>query len=275
LLIQRIITALILLPIVLAGLFFLEPDGFALFVAAVVALAAWEWGRLAGFHRQVSRIIYALLVLSIIACVSQVDSSLILYAALAWWVVALFLVISFPRSSEFWASSGVRLVIGVYVLVPFWVAIVTMRGADIVVYPGLSPLWLIFYTLFVVFAADTGAYFSGKAWGKSKLAPKVSPGKSWAGFWGGLCLACVLAVLASIQLDAPAGFYLQLVILTAITSIFSVVGDLTESMFKREAGVKDSSQLLPGHGGVMDRIDSLVAAFPVMTALLLIFGWIE
>jgi phosphatidate cytidylyltransferase len=198
-----------------------------------------------------------------------------LYAALAWWVASLFLVISFPSSSAFWSSTGVRIIIGIYILVPFWVAIVFMRSADIVVYPGLSPLWLIFYTLFIVFAADTGAYFAGKTLGKSKLAPKVSPGKSWAGFWGGLISACLFALAACVQLDVPLSFYVQLVILTAITSVFSVVGDLTESMFKRQAGIKDSSQLLPGHGGVMDRIDSLVAAFPVMTSLLLIFGWIQ
>ena len=246
-----------------------------MFVAAIVALAAWEWARLAGVEQQLFRLLFAFVVLAIIYFVQHVSSAYALFAALAWWISALFLVISYPRSSEFWAAAGVRLLIGIYILVPFWVAIVFMRSAEIVFYPGLSPLWLIFYTLFVVFAADTGAYFSGKAWGKSKLAPKVSPGKSWAGFWGGLALACLLAVLAGWQLDAPIGFYIQLAILTAITSIFSVVGDLTESMFKRQVGVKDSSQLLPGHGGVMDRIDSLVAAFPVMTAMLLIFGWIQ
>jgi phosphatidate cytidylyltransferase len=278
LLIQRIITALVLLPIVLAALFLLEPDGFAVFAGVVVALAAWEWARLAGLHRQVSRVLYALVVVAIVATISlapEISRSFLLYAALAWWVASLFLVISFPSSSAFWSSTGVRIIIGIYILVPFWVAIVFMRSADIVVYPGLSPLWLIFYTLFIVFAADTGAYFAGKTLGKSKLAPKVSPGKSWAGFWGGLISACLFALAACVQLDVPLSFYVQLVILTAITSVFSVVGDLTESMFKRQAGIKDSSQLLPGHGGVMDRIDSLVAAFPVMTSLLLIFGWIQ
>jgi phosphatidate cytidylyltransferase len=278
LLIQRIITALVLLPIVLAALFLLEPDGFAVFAGVVVALAAWEWARLAGLHRQVSRVLYALVVVAIVATISlapEISRSFLLYAALAWWVASLFLVISFPSSSAFWSSTGVRIIIGIYILVPFWVAIVFMRSADIVVYPGLSPLWLIFYTLFIVFAADTGAYFAGKTLGKSKLAPKVSPGKSWAGFWGGLISACLFALAACVQLDVPLSLYVQLVILTAITSVFSVVGDLTESMFKRQAGIKDSSQLLPGHGGVMDRIDSLVAAFPVMTSLLLIFGWIQ
>lgn len=277
-LIQRIITALVLLPIVLAALFLLEPDGFAVFAGVIVALAAWEWARLAGLHRQVSRVLYALVVVAIVATISlapEISRSFLLYAALAWWVASLFLVISFPSSSAFWSSTGVRIIIGIYILVPFWVAIVFMRSADIVVYPGLSPLWLIFYTLFIVFAADTGAYFAGKTLGKSKLAPKVSPGKSWAGFWGGLISACLFALAACVQLDVPLSFYVQLVILTAITSVFSVVGDLTESMFKRQAGIKDSSQLLPGHGGVMDRIDSLVAAFPVMTSLLLIFGWIQ
>lgn len=277
-LIQRIITALVLLPIVLAALFLLEPDGFAVFAGVVVALAAWEWARLAGLHRQVSRVLYALVVVAIVATISlapEISRSFLLYAALAWWVASLFLVISFPSSSAFWSSTGVRIIIGIYILVPFWVAIVFMRSADIVVYPGLSPLWLIFYTLFIVFAADTGAYFAGKTLGKSKLAPKVSPGKSWAGFWGGLISACLFALAACVQLDVPLSLYVQLVILTAITSVFSVVGDLTESMFKRQAGIKDSSQLLPGHGGVMDRIDSLVAAFPVMTSLLLIFGWIQ
>ena len=117
----------------------------------------------------------------------------------------------------------------------------------------------------LVWAADSGAYFSGRAFGKRKLAPKVSPGKSWEGVVGGLITALVLAfVFIHFSGDALVGErnISGFVILSVATVAISVLGDLTESMFKRESGVKDSSQLIPGHGGVLDRIDSLTAAVP-------------
>lgn len=270
---QRIVTALILLPLVLAGLFFLESEAFSWFVAGIAAVDAWEWARLAGLQTQPLRLIYALAVVLLIWLLGNTVKPLMLYAAFAWWVLAFGLVLTFPATQKIWKSVSCRLFLGVFILLPFWAGVVFLRGTELSPFPDLSALWLVFYALFVVFAADTGAYFSGKAWGRAKLAPKVSPGKSWAGFWGGIASSSALALIAGYILDASLSLLLQMVLVTAITAAFSVVGDLTESMFKRNEGVKDSSQLLPGHGGVLDRIDSLTAAFPVLACLLLFIGW--
>ena len=116
---------------------------------------------------------------------------------------------------------------------------------------------------------------AGKAWGKSKLAPKVSPGKSWAGAWGGVTATLILALLAAYFMEFTVLMTVQLLVITALTACVSIIGDLTESMFKRTRGIKDSSALLPGHGGVMDRIDSLLAAIPVFVFLLMSIGWVS
>ncbi|MBL4827597.1 MAG: phosphatidate cytidylyltransferase [Spongiibacteraceae bacterium] len=124
----------------------------------------------------------------------------------------------------------------------------------------------------LVASADIGAFFVGRAWGKAKLAPSVSPGKSWAGFWGGLVCSTVLATLIWLWLPIHVALFKVLAI-AAITSLASVLGDLLESMVKRERGVKDSGVVLPGHGGMMDRLDSLSAASPVFTLCLILTGW--
>jgi phosphatidate cytidylyltransferase len=129
--------------------------------------------------------------------------------------------------------------------------------------------------LLLVWAADVAAYFSGKTWGRRKLAPSVSPGKSWEGAWGGLSSSIVLAIAAALILSLPLRAAIILAVMSFATAVMSIFGDLTESMFKREAGLKDSSNLLPGHGGFMDRIDSLTAAVPIFTGFLLMAGWIS
>lgn len=270
---QRIITALILLPVVLGGLFYLEALAFSWFVAGITVIGAWEWARLAGLYGQVQRITYSLFILLIVASLTGKQAEFLLYIAMFWWLLALLLVLSFPESSKFWHAKPARLLLGLFILLPFWQGAIYLRNASLVDFPELSSLWLMFYAMFIVFAADTGAYFSGKAWGKSKLAPKVSPGKSWAGFWGGMASSCCLALLAAYFLNADLQQLFKILLITGVVAVFSVVGDLTESMFKRHEGVKDSSQLLPGHGGVLDRIDSLTAAFPLFAGLLLVTGW--
>jgi phosphatidate cytidylyltransferase len=132
---------------------------------------------------------------------------------------------------------------------------------------------LILSLMLLVWGADIGAYFFGRAFGKRKLAPRVSPGKSWAGFFGGLFTSVCIAAGLALYLQVPVSQLFVVLLCAAVVVLFSVVGDLTESMFKRQMGIKDSSQLLPGHGGVLDRIDSLTAAAPVFALLLLLSGW--
>lgn len=260
---QRIITALILLPIALCGFFLLEGTGFALFIGLVVTLAAWEWARLAGFTAQPVRVAYAALVALLLFFMHVLPglAPWVLAAAVIWWSLATFLVLTYPRTSEQWASAASKLVIGLLILLPAWQGLVLIKQ---------QPLgnWLIMAVMVLVWGADIGAYFSGRAFGKRKLAPKVSPGKSWEGVYGGLLASLLITAVVGLVRDWSAAQMLMGLIGAAIVVLISVVGDLTESMFKRQSGIKDSSGLLPGHGGVLDRIDSLTAAIPVFAVLL-------
>ncbi|WP_419711762.1 phosphatidate cytidylyltransferase [Pseudomonas sp. NFX224] len=260
---QRIITALILLPIALCGFFLLEGTGFALFIGLVVTLGAWEWARLAGFDAQPMRIAYAAVVALMLLIMHILPglSPWVLGASVIWWGIATYLVLTYPRSSEHWASAACKLVIGLLILLPAWQGLVEIKK-----YPLGN--WLIMAVMVLVWGADIGAYFSGRAFGKRKLAPLVSPGKSWEGVYGGLVLSLVITVLVGFFRDWTVAELFKGLIGAAVIVFISVVGDLTESMFKRQSGIKDSSNLLPGHGGVLDRIDSLTAAIPVFAVLL-------
>ncbi|VVO27560.1 phosphatidate cytidylyltransferase [Pseudomonas fluorescens] len=260
---QRIITALILLPIALCGFFLLEGTGFALFIGLVVTLAAWEWARLAGFTAQPVRIAYAALVALLLFFMHVLPglAPWVLAAAVIWWLLATFLVLTYPRTSEQWASAASKWVIGLLILLPAWQGLVLIKQ---------QPLgnWLIMAVMVLVWGADIGAYFSGRAFGKRKLAPKVSPGKSWEGVYGGLLASLLITAVVGLVRDWSAAQMMMGLIGAAVVVLISVVGDLTESMFKRQSGIKDSSNLLPGHGGVLDRIDSLTAAIPIFAVLL-------
>ncbi|NBB58036.1 phosphatidate cytidylyltransferase [Pseudomonas sp. ODNR1LW] len=260
---QRIITALILLPIALCGFFLLEGSAFALFIGLVVTLGAWEWARLAGFTAQAFRVGYAAVV-AVMLFVMYILPGLapwVLGASVLWWALATYLVLTYPRSSEYWASAACKLLIGLLILLPAWQGLVQIKQ-----YPLGN--WLIMAVMVLVWGADIGAYFSGRAFGKRKLAPQVSPGKSWEGVYGGLALSLVITTLVALVRDWTVAELFKGLIGAALIVFISVVGDLTESMFKRQSGIKDSSNLLPGHGGVLDRIDSLTAAIPLFAVLL-------
>ena len=260
---QRIITALILLPIALCGFFLLEGSAFALFIGLVVTLGGWEWARLAGFNEQSMRVAYAAAVALMLFVMHLLPglAPWILGASVLWWGIATYLVLTYPRSSDHWASAARKLVIGLLILLPAWQGLVLIKQ---------EPLgnWLIMAVMVLVWGADIGAYFSGRAFGKRKLAPLVSPGKSWEGVYGGLALSLIITVLVGFFRDWTVAELFKGLIGAALIVFISVVGDLTESIFKRQSGIKDSSNLLPGHGGVLDRIDSLTAAIPVFAVLL-------
>ncbi|PKM23707.1 MAG: phosphatidate cytidylyltransferase [Gammaproteobacteria bacterium HGW-Gammaproteobacteria-13] len=265
---QRIITALVLLPFALGGFFLLDGALFALFIGAVVSLGAWEWARLAGFTAQVQRVAYAALVAALLFGLYLLPALApwVLLLGVVWWAAATFLVLGYPASSRYWTQAPVRLLIGLLILLPAWQGLVLFKQ-----WPEAN--WLILAVMVLVWGADIGAYFAGRRFGKRKLAPQVSPGKSWEGVFGGLLATLLICLAVAIYRDwSFAGLLLGL-LGTAVVVLISVVGDLTESMFKRQSGVKDSSNLLPGHGGVLDRIDSLTAAIPVFAALLWLAGW--
>jgi phosphatidate cytidylyltransferase len=192
----------------------------------------------------------------------------IFIAACLWWAIALLWVKAYPLSSGLWGSKGARSVMGLLVLVPAWLALSYLRSLP-------EGVYLILVVIGLVVAADVGAYFTGRAFGKAKLAPAVSPGKSWAGFWGGL--ASCLTLMAILWRIWPEGMPISLPAalgLALVTGLASVLGDLLESMIKRHRGIKDSGNLLPGHGGIMDRIDSITAAAPVFALGLIVSGWV-
>ncbi|MDY7559347.1 phosphatidate cytidylyltransferase [Pseudomonas sp. 10B1] len=265
---QRIITALILLPIALFGFFLLEGASFAVFIGVVVTLGAWEWARLAGFTAQVARIIYAALIAALLWLMYVLPdlAPWVLGAAVLWWLLATFLVLTFPETSRHWSSAACKLVIGLLILLPAWQGLVLIKQWEL-------GNWLILSVMVLVWGADIGAYFSGKAFGKRKLAAKVSPGKSWEGLFGGLLASLLITTVVGIFRGWSGSQFALGLLGAAVVVLISVVGDLTESMFKRQSGVKDSSNLLPGHGGVLDRIDSLTAAIPVFAVLLWSANW--
>lgn len=243
-------------------------------------LAAWEWGQFAGFTSRLQRIwlaVFCGLLLAVMLFtlppyqhaiqLPQIGGSL--WAALTWWIVALLLVLFYPGSAGFWRHSRVlRLFFGVLTIVPFFCGMVALRQYH---YESdhFAGAWWLLYVMILVWGADSGAYMFGRLFGKHKLAPKVSPGKTWEGFFGGLLTSAIIAWLFGLW--APLSVTPSvLLVCSVIAALASVLGDLTESMFKREAGIKDSGNLIPGHGGILDRIDSLTAAVPVFACLLLL-----
>lgn len=273
---ERVITASILLLVLGSAILFLPALGSAILFAVVVVLAAWEWAALSGLSRPGSRLAYTALVallLPALAWYCQLFATAIEWqrvqdiAALGclWWAIALLWVKSFPASAVIWKPLPVKLVMGLLTLVPAWLSLVYLRLLP----HGVA--W-IFIFIALVAAADIGAYFTGKAWGKSKLLPQVSPGKSWAGFWGGLASATLLAIVLWLALGRGELGLLAVVAGAVFTTLAAVLGDLLESMVKRQRGVKDSGTILPGHGGVMDRLDSMTAAAPVFALCLILAG---
>ena len=190
----------------------------------------------------------------------------VLALGLLWWLFAIWAVLRYPASAGAWRAEPVRLLIGLLILLPAFQGLLLLKQ---------WPLdnWLIVAVMVLVWAADVGAYFAGRAFGRRKLAPKVSPGKSWEGLVGGLLASLLITLGVGLYRDWAASELLAALAGAAVVVLISVVGDLAESMFKRQAGVKDSSNLLPGHGGVLDRIDSLTAAIPVFAVLLWAAGW--
>lgn len=265
---QRVLTALVLIPIALWGFFYLEGSSFAIFIGLVVSIGAWEWARLVGLGTTASRIGYAAICVVVLIVLWNIPSwsRFVVLLGVVWWSFAWLLVIGFPETTNYWKNNNYKYLIGLLILVPAWQGLVLLKQS------GVHGNWIIFSIMLFVWAADIGAYFAGRAWGEDKLAPKVSPGKSWQGFWGGLIAALVVGFIIYSSTDFIQGKLLLSLVCLIILVVFSVLGDLTESMFKREAGLKDSSNLLPGHGGVLDRIDSLTAAVPIAVLLLWVLG---
>ena len=253
----RILTGLVLAPLVLAGLFWLNTAGVALLIGAVIAVGGFEWAGLCELQGSL-RALYVLGVIALGALSLALPLSIVLFAALGWWLYAAWdLVAHKDQGAGLWRPAHARPLIGLIILIPAWRACVTLKAVD-----PLHPYWLLLLVL-LVWTADSAAYFAGKAFGRHRLAPHVSPGKTVEGLAGGVIGAALLTFSWIMASGRGRALAWEMAGFAIVVALFSVVGDLTESKAKRLAGVKDSGHWLPGHGGILDRIDALTAAAPV------------
>jgi phosphatidate cytidylyltransferase len=251
----RVVTAVVLAAVLLAVVLWLPPWATVVALTLLVIAGAWEWSAFLRLKSRAWRIGYVALVALLLALAGRASAlsgtrDLILAVAVVWWLTALLWILFAPRRVSTWSAGAA----GVLALVPAWLALVHLRHLP------LGGQWVLF-ALLLVWVADIGAFFVGRRFGRIRLAPEVSPGKTWEGALGGVAVSALVAVAGAAWFRVPLLPFLPLC-LAAVG--FSIVGDLTESLLKRFAGVKDSGSMLPGHGGVMDRIDSLTGAAPVL-----------
>lgn len=265
----RLITATILAAIFVAMLSFLSPFVFAQIIIFVFLVGGWEWVDLAGFKARFSKYIF-ILILGITMVVAgyhvgfhnQLDHALsfnICALVVAFWGLIFLWLQGFPSSAILWSPKPVMALIGLLLLVSTWLAIVSILMME-------NGKWMLGLAIFSVVLADVGGYVIGRSFGRHKLAPIISPGKTWEGLVGGLLFQ--LPLIIAIKFALPDTDLLNLALLIIPVGLISVVGDLFESMLKRHRGVKDSSALLPGHGGVLDRLDGVTAALPLFFVIL-------
>jgi phosphatidate cytidylyltransferase len=270
--VQRLLTALLMIPVALAVMLLPPTWLFGGILAAVFLAAQWEWTRLCGLRSRGVRAAWLLLMLAMIALMGWLHEhvwtwTLGVSVGVLWWIASLLWL----RRHSFAASPTrenrlLKLLLGLLVFLPAWLALVGLHG-------GTDGRWWVLLAVLVVWTADTGAYLTGRMFGRRKLAPSISPGKTWAGAYGALALGAVICVLGGwvLGLRHPQQLAGMLVLGLATVSA-SILGDLIESLMKRQADTKDSGTLFPGHGGLLDRLDSLFAALPVFVIAKLLLG---
>lgn len=278
---QRVITAIVMLVVLYAGTVWLPPAYFAGFLSLILMPALFEWAGLMGLTRRRDRLAWIMLFTAVLfglmmlmsldgSVLDARDVATICSLALLFWLVVFYFLREYPQRQSSWNARWKIGAMGLATLIPTWVGLYYLKI--------LSPSGvLVFVLVALVSVVDIGAYFTGRAWGKRKLAPALSPKKSWAGFWGGMasCGLLTLGLLTWVHLRyQPLSMDLWILLLAAamLLAVFSVIGDLFESMLKRHRGIKDSGRSLPGHGGILDRIDSLVAATPVYVLALIMLS---
>jgi phosphatidate cytidylyltransferase len=267
----RLVSAAIMVPLVVGGVLYLPTAGVALMLALVMSVGLWEWSAMIPLGSTVARLAYpaAVATLMVLAWMAPLERILIplLMLAVMWWLTALYWLVR-PGFGEH-STRAVRVLkgcAGVLVMLPCWASFVTLHARE-----DHGPL-ITLALLVMVWLADSGAYFAGRQWGRTRLAPVISPGKTWEGVLGGIVTSAIAVLLAGYWYSRSLEWTITLVPVALLAVMFSIVGDLLESLMKRQAGIKDSGSIIPGHGGVLDRIDSLTAAAPMFLAGMLWFG---
>jgi phosphatidate cytidylyltransferase len=270
---QRLITAAILIPLVVWAVFASSLTTFTTLIVAVALLAAWEWHQMIGIQSPGMRVMLAVdLIIVLYLAITQLNPYFIISIGVLIWLIALVVILGFSntslaeRLSHVFKNKVFGAISSILILTVFVVSSITLKAFSEV------GAFLFFFVMVTVWLADTGGYFAGKRYGKHALAPAISPNKTWEGVAGGVLLASIWAI-GFYWVKTPTTITLfEWLLLAVLTVAVSIVGDLFESLYKRAFSVKDSGSLLPGHGGILDRIDSLIAAVPVFTFLVLIMG---
>jgi len=271
---HRLMTAAILIPLFTGAVTQLTTNALSAGLAVVIAIGAWEWSRLIGLSQPMIRTIYVLMIGALLFCtqllVNSVPGALmgILGFSVICWLGAWQWIRGYNNvGAEQILGARIQYgLIGIIVLVPSWLAVYVIHGQA-----SMGTYWLLFLMV-MIWGADSGAYFAGRRFGKNKLAPNVSPGKTWEGAIGGLCASGLIALIGGYFAGFEVTQLLLFLVLCVVTIALSIIGDLFESMIKRRCGAKDSGTILPGHGGVLDRIDSLTSAAPFFALGMFMLG---
>lgn len=266
---QRFATASVLAFLFISALLFLPASVFINFIMLVLLVAGWEWSDLARVKTVVGKVLFVLaLLLSILVIAayvgvySHLEQSLsyqICFAITALWAVIFLWLQGYPSSAILWSSQPIMLALGIVLLAITWLALASIISLE-------NGRYLLLLAMAIIILADIGGYIAGNLFGRHKLAPTISPGKTWEGLLGGLALQ-VLLIMGLLTYISEIN-WLNLCLLVFPVALSSVIGDLFESMLKRHRGIKDSSNLLPGHGGFLDRLDGVMAALPLFFVIL-------
>jgi len=268
---QRIVTAILLAALVFFGIF-TQPQEIVLYALLVIAfISAWEWAKLSGLLNTGLRVLYALTISALVYFAAQLlkngtESLIILlsFTVLAWCLAIYYMFLKGPQASN-QSLSLFKLFIGFIALIPPVLGLMLIRAES---------EWWLFYCLSIVWVADIGAYFSGKRFGKHKLAVTISPGKTREGLYGAVGLTAIYSIIAGLLFQLETIPFVGLFVITVLATLISVAGDLFVSLLKREKGLKDTGHILPGHGGLLDRIDSILSSAPFLALFLsvVVFG---
>lgn len=264
-LMHRLLSVLFLGPPVLWFIYSSSIPAFKTGMLIVTLIAGYEWSRLAGFKHWLARLGFILLQVMCTVIVFHAKPVEVISLVIVWWLILSIWVVRYPVHEQIWGNRYFAAMIGLIVISGFFYGIIHLKMH--------FEISAIFYILFLVWIADSGAYFAGRSFGKHKLAPLVSPNKTWEGVAGAGLACSAYSIGWTLHLHKNLYEIFTFLLLSILCFVLSIIGDLAVSMFKRHQNLKDTGQLIPGHGGLLDRIDSLLSAVPIFTLGLVSFNY--